>query len=144
MAIFKSDKNASFNPQEINILNAGTTLSGDLHSEGDIRIDGQVKGNVTVRAKLVLGPSSRVEGNVTAVNCDISGLVLGNLQVAEILAIKSSASVNGDLQCSKLIIEAGASFNGKSKMGPLPDNFVNNANSGLQGKQTEDPGSAKG
>ena len=72
MAIFNSNKNTTFNPQEINILNAGTTIQGDLNSEGDIRIDGIVKGNVTVKAKLVLGPSSQITGNVNALNCDIS------------------------------------------------------------------------
>lgn len=144
MAIFKSDKNTSFNPQEINILNAGTTLSGNLNSEGDIRIDGQVKGNVTVKAKLVLGPSSRVEGNVVATNCDVSGTVLGNVQVAEILAIKSSASITGDLQCAKLIIEAGASFNGRSKMGPVQENFKDHGKAGAEAKQVEDPSPAKG
>ncbi|MCA0427679.1 MAG: polymer-forming cytoskeletal protein [Bacteroidetes bacterium] len=144
MAIFKSDKNTSFNPQEINILNAGTTLSGNLSSEGDIRIDGQVKGNVTVKAKLVLGPSSRVEGNVVATNCDVSGTVLGNVQVAEILAIKSSASITGDLQCAKLIIEAGASFNGRSKMGPAQENFKDHGKTGAETKQAEDPSPAKG
>lgn len=116
MAIFNSNKNTTFNPQEINILNAGTSIQGDLISEGDIRIDGTVKGNVQVKAKLVLGPSSNVIGNVSALNCDISGSVKGNIQVSELLAIKASAQINGDISCSKLIIESGASFNGKSEM----------------------------
>lgn len=116
MAIFNSNKNATFNPQEINILNAGTTIHGDLISEGDIRIDGTVKGNIQVKAKLVLGPSSNVIGNVSALNCDISGSVKGNIQVTELLAIKASSQINGDISCSKLIIEAGACFNGRSEM----------------------------
>ena len=119
MAIFNSNKNTTFNPQEINILNAGTTINGDLNSEGDIRIDGIVKGNVTVKAKLVLGPSSQITGNVNALKCDIFGNVTGNIQIIELLAIKASAQISGDISCSKLIIEAGASFNGKSEMKPI-------------------------
>lgn len=116
MAIFNPSKNSSFNPQEINILNAGTKIHGDLSSEGDLRIDGSVKGNIDVKAKLVLGVSSQIEGNVKAQNCDISGLVIGNIEVSELLSIKASAKIQGDIACGKLVIESGAVFNGKSSM----------------------------
>lgn len=116
MAIFNQSKNTSFNPQEINILNAGTRIHGDLVSEGDLRVDGSLTGNIDVRAKLVLGASAVVEGNIKAINCDVSGQVKGNIQVSELLTIKASAKINGDISCSKLVIEAGAEFNGKSTM----------------------------
>ena len=116
MSLFKAAKNTSFNPQEINILNAGTRIQGDLNSEGDLRVDGAVQGNIVVKTKLVLGQSSSIKGNITAQNCDISGLVNGNIKVNELLIIKASAQINGDISCSKLIIEAGASFNGNSAM----------------------------
>lgn len=118
MAIFKPAKNTTFNPQEINILNAGTRIQGDLNSEGDLRVDGSVQGNIDVKTKLVLGQSSQVKGNIQAQNCDISGIVNGNIKVSELLTIKATAKINGDLSCSKLIIEAGAEFNGNSAMRP--------------------------
>jgi cytoskeletal protein CcmA (bactofilin family) len=116
MAIFNQSKNSNFNPQEINILNAGTKIQGDLVSEGDLRIDGGLRGNIEVKAKLVLGVSSQVDGNIKAVNCDISGVVNGNVEVSELLTIKASAKIKGDIACGKLIIESGAIFNGKSSM----------------------------
>jgi cytoskeletal protein CcmA (bactofilin family) len=116
MAIFKPSKNSTFNPQEINILNAGTKIQGDLSSEGDLRIDGNLKGNIDVKAKLVLGTSANVEGYIKAINCDVSGIVIGNIFVSELLTIKASAKIMGDISCNKLIIEAGAEFNGKSSM----------------------------
>ncbi|OYU96877.1 MAG: cell shape determination protein CcmA [Bacteroidetes bacterium B1(2017)] len=116
MAIFKPTKNTTFNPQEINILNGGTKISGDLSSEGDLRIDGSLKGNIDVRAKLVLGTTANVEGNIKAINCDVSGNIVGNISVTELLTIKSSAKINGDISCGKLIIESGAEFNGRSVM----------------------------
>lgn len=116
MAIFNQSKNSTFNPQEINIINSGTKIVGDLSSEGDLRIDGGVKGNIDVRTKLVLGASSSVDGNVKAQNCDISGIVNGNIEVGELLTIKSSAKIKGDILCGKLVIEAGAVFNGRSSM----------------------------
>lgn len=125
MAIFNANKNVTFNPQEINILNSGTSISGNVTSEGDLRVDGSVEGNIHVKTKLVLGPSSAVKGNIIAQNCDISGTVNGNITVSELLVIKATAKINGDIQSSKLVIEAGATFNGKSAMQPVGSNQTN-------------------
>jgi len=117
MTVFKSSKSATFNPQEINIINSGTSILGDVQSEGDLRVDGTVKGNIQVKTKLVLGPSSKVDGNIKAQNCDVSGNVTGNVNIAELLTVKATASITGDINSTKLIIESGAEFNGKSTMG---------------------------
>lgn len=116
MAIFNSNKNQTFNPQEINIINAGTSIIGDITSIGDLRIDGTVKGNITVKTKLVLGASSKVDGNVNAANCDLQGIINGNLVIEDLLSVKSTAKINGDITSQKLVIESGAEFNGKSQM----------------------------
>ena len=116
--MFKPAKNTTFNPQEINILNAGTRITGDLASEGDLRVDGSVQGNIEVKTKLVLGQSAHIKGNIIAQNSDISGVVIGNVTVSELLTIKATAKITGDIACSKLIIEAGAEFNGNSAMRP--------------------------
>jgi cytoskeletal protein CcmA (bactofilin family) len=117
MAIFKSNKDQEFNPQEINIMNAGTSITGDLNSEGDLRIDGIVKGSITVKTKLVLGPSSKIDGNVKAANCDVQGTVNGNIYIEDLLTVKSTAKIVGDIKSQKLVIESGAEFNGNSQMG---------------------------
>ncbi|MCF8254376.1 MAG: polymer-forming cytoskeletal protein [Bacteroidia bacterium] len=134
MAIFNQSKNTTFNPQEINILNAGTKINGDLISEGDLRVDGSLKGNIEVKAKLVLGVSAQVEGNVRAINCDISGVVKGNISVSDLLTIKSTAKINGDISCSKLIIEVGAEFNGRSTMANNLSNVFSDINTGKNSK----------
>jgi cytoskeletal protein CcmA (bactofilin family) len=130
MAIFNQSKNTTFNPQEINILNAGTKINGDLNSEGDLRVDGSLTGNIEVKAKLVLGVSAQVEGNVKAINCDISGVVKGNIVVSELLTIKSTAKIVGDISCAKLIIEVGAEFNGRSSMSNGLTNAFNEIKNG--------------
>lgn len=116
MAVFKSSKDNNFNPQELNIINSGTSVAGDIQSEGDLRIDGSIQGNVTVKSKLVIGPSGKIKGDIKAQNCDVSGDVNGNLQIGELLTVKATAKIRGDVSSSKLIIEAGAEFNGKSTM----------------------------
>lgn len=117
MAMFNSTKNTpAFNPNNLNIINAGTTITGDLNSEGDMRIDGTVKGYVSSKARLVLGNTCKVEGDIKAVNLELSGEVNGNIFVSELLTIKATAKINGDIISNKLIIEAGAEFNGNCSM----------------------------
>lgn len=122
MAMFNSTKNNTpINPNNLNIINAATTIVGDLNSEGDMRIDGTVKGYITSKARLVLGNTSRVEGDIKAANLELSGEVNGNIYVTELLTIKTSAKINGDIVSNKLIIEAGAEFNGKCSMKNTPN-----------------------
>ena len=117
MAMFNSAKNNTpVNPNNLNIINAATTIVGDLNSDGDMRIDGTVKGYITSKARLVLGNTCRVEGDIKAANLELSGEVNGNIFVSELLTIKATAKINGDILSNKLIIEAGAEFNGKCSM----------------------------
>lgn len=118
MGILGGNKNTSntFNPSNLNIINAGTTITGDLTSEGDMRIDGNVKGYVSSKARLVMGPTSKIDGDIKATNLEVSGEVNGNIFVTELLTVKATAKINGDIVSNKLIIEAGAEFNGKCSM----------------------------
>jgi cytoskeletal protein CcmA (bactofilin family) len=65
---------------------------------------------------LVLGPTARIDGDIKATNLEVSGEINGNIFVSELLTVKASARINGDIVSSKLIIEAGAEFNGKCSM----------------------------
>lgn len=117
MSMFNSTKNNTpINPNNLNIINSATTIVGDLNSDGDMRIDGTVKGYITSKARLVLGNTSRIEGDIKAANLELSGEVNGNIYVSELLTVKSTAKINGDIVSAKLIIEAGAEFNGKCSM----------------------------
>ncbi|MCH7536150.1 MAG: polymer-forming cytoskeletal protein [Bacteroidetes bacterium] len=101
----------------INIIGEGTVIEGDIKSDGDIRIDGTIKGFVTSRAKLVIGPKGNVDGDVHCKNADISGQISGSIEVTDLLFLKAKAEVDGDIRTQKLVVEAGALFNGTCKMG---------------------------
>jgi cytoskeletal protein CcmA (bactofilin family) len=120
MAIFNSAKTGANTSDSKagapNIINAGTTILGDLTSDGDMRIDGTVKGYIQCKSRLVLGNTAKVEGDIKSSNLEISGFVDGNIMVAELLTVKSTAKINGDITAAKLIIEAGAEFNGSCSM----------------------------
>lgn len=100
-----------------NTIGKGTYLEGNVETYGNIRIEGKVTGNVKSKSKVALGPSSLIEGNVMAQNADLEGEVKGRIEVAELLVLKATAIIHGDIVTGKLVVEPGAIFNGTCKMG---------------------------
>ena len=103
----------------INLIGTGTVIEGDIRSNGDIRIDGAVHGNVYSKAKVVVGNTGLVEGNINCQNADVSGTVKGKSTINELLFLKASSKMNGDIVTGKLVVEVGATFTGSCNMGPL-------------------------
>lgn len=102
--------------QGINLINEGTRISGDLVAQGDVRIDGHLKGDVNTRARLAIGASGHVEGQLNGSMVDIAGEVKGDVVVSGVLTLRKSARVRGDLTVGKLVIEEGAMFTGQCTM----------------------------
>lgn len=103
----------------INLIGAGTVIDGDVRSVGDIRIDGTVNGNVISKAKVVVGSTGSIEGDVNSQHADISGMIKGKITVSELTFLKSAARIVGDIVTGKLVVEVGASFTGSCNMGPV-------------------------
>jgi len=99
------------------IIGKGTSFKGNLETFGNIRVEGNVIGNVKTKSKVAIGESAFIEGNVVAQNAEIAGEVKGLLEISEILILKSTAVVYGDIITSRMIVESGATFNGQCKMG---------------------------
>jgi cytoskeletal protein CcmA (bactofilin family) len=102
-----------------NIIGKGTFLEGHLNTAGNVRVEGKVGGSIQTKAKLILGSTSVVEGNIIAQTAEIGGEVQGTIEVSGLLTLKATAVVNGDINTSKLVFEEGARFNGKCSMGNL-------------------------
>jgi cytoskeletal protein CcmA (bactofilin family) len=100
-----------------NVIGKGTVLEGNIETSGNIRIEGKIIGNLKSKAKVALGNSSLVDGNVSAQNADIEGTVKGKVEIADMLVLKATATVHGDIVTGKLVVEPGAVFNGTCKMG---------------------------
>ena len=103
----------------INLIGAGTVVEGDIKSNGDLRIDGNVIGNIVSKSKVVVGATGSIDGNVTSQNADVSGSIKGKVTVNELLFLKSSANIQGDIITGKLVVEVGATFTGTCNMGPM-------------------------
>ncbi len=100
-----------------NVIGKGTVLEGNIETFGNIRIEGRVNGNIKSKSKIALGHSSHVDGNIAAQNADIEGGVKGRIEISELLVLKATAVVHGDISTGKLVVEPGAVFNGSCKMG---------------------------
>jgi cytoskeletal protein CcmA (bactofilin family) len=88
----------------------GTIIKGDIISKADFRLDGELIGNFQSKGKLVIGPTGSVTGDISCNNADIEGKFRGTIQVAELLNVKSKASIQGDATVGKLSVEPGADF----------------------------------
>ncbi len=94
----------------------GTVIKGDIVSQADFRLDGELIGNFQSTGKLVIGPAGSVTGDIICKNADIEGKFNGKIQVAEILNVKSKASIHGEVSVAKLSVEPGADFSASCKM----------------------------
>ena len=100
-----------------NMIGKGTVIQGNIETFGDLRIDGKLVGDLKTKSKAVFGQSSVVEGNVVAQNAEVEGHVTGTVEVTDVLILKATAVIDGDIVTDKLIVESGALFNGGCKMG---------------------------
>jgi cytoskeletal protein CcmA (bactofilin family) len=104
-----------------NRLVSGTTIEGQLNSENDIRIDGTLKGTLECNAKVYIGSTGIIEGQVNCKNAVIEGRVDGNVKVSDTLKIEATGHISGDVVTNKLIVASGAVLNGTCKMGVVSD-----------------------
>ena len=98
------------------LIGAGTTLKGDMSSNSDLRIDGTIIGNITSSAKIVIGASGVVEGDIDGNQADIVGKVSGNIKVKDMLQLRGDCNVSGNIYAGKLQVEPSAIFNGQCHM----------------------------
>lgn len=103
-------------PTAVNTICEGTQVVGDITTNGEIRIDGELKGNLEAKGKVVIGITGKVNGQITCKNCDVQGFLEGKADVAHLLSLKSTSKVMGDIVTQQLGIEPGARFNGNCKM----------------------------
>jgi cytoskeletal protein CcmA (bactofilin family) len=103
-------------PASASLIGAGTSLKGDITSNGDLRIDGVLKGNVIGSAKVIIGANGSVEGDISCQQADIMGSVSGSIKTKELLQLKNGSTVKGNISAAKLQVEPAATFNGQCHM----------------------------
>ena len=104
------------NANDVSRIADGAVLKGDISSKNDIRLDGNVEGTVYSLGKIVVGETAKLKGALICANTDFWGQMDGDLYVSEVLNLKSSAKVNGNVHVNKLLVEIGAEINGMCRM----------------------------
>ena len=118
-------KNNEPESTSINLIGVGTFIQGEIKTNGDIRIDGTLVGSLHVKGKLVIGTSGNIDGETVCQNADVSGTIKGKISVNELLSLKASAKLTGDIITNKLAIEPGANFSGSCSMGGIIKDIKN-------------------
>jgi cytoskeletal protein CcmA (bactofilin family) len=102
--------------EHANLINNGTTINGDIVSSSDIRLDGVLNGNLSSKGKVIIGKTGKVTGEVTCKNSDIEGSLEGKINVSELLSLKQTCNIKGDIITAKIAVEPGAKFTGTCNM----------------------------
>ena len=89
---------------ERNVVAKNTSIVGDISSEGDFRIDGTLEGNLKTNGRVIIGAEGFIKGKVESTNADIEGKFSGELLVQEVLTIKASANISGEVIIGKLSV----------------------------------------
>jgi cytoskeletal protein CcmA (bactofilin family) len=100
----------------INLIGNGTIIKGDIRANGDMRIDGTLTGSVRTKGKLVIGATGAIEGEIVCQSADFSGSIKANITVTDLMVLKATANVIGEIKVGKLAIEPGARFSGHCTM----------------------------
>jgi len=124
---FKKQKNMAKNvtvEAKPNTIVSGTIIKGEITASGDFRIDGTLKGAINCKGKIVVGQTGTVEGEIQCQNADFSGTIKAQVLVEQLLSLKASASLSGDIVTNKISIEPGAKFTGSCKMDDVGMNKI--------------------
>jgi len=114
--MFDKVKNQDHLLGKTNRIVEGTSINGDISTFADFRLDGKLTGNFSSEAKIVIGPSGEVYGDITCKNIDIEGKYIGKLIAEELLNIKATAHIKGEVKVGKLAVEPGAKFEASCEM----------------------------
>lgn len=103
----------------------GTRIKGNIYSVADFRLDGELTGNFQSEGKIVIGPAGIVVGDIICKSADIEGRFSGKIQVEELLNVKATANIYGEVTVGKLAVEPGADFSATCNMKTNPPTTTN-------------------
>ena len=95
-------------------ISAESQITGDLTTQSNIVVEGQVNGKITATGNVHIGSGAKVEGNISAADIQIAGTVKGNISSSGIIILFSGAQLKGDVRASGITIEKGAAFKGST------------------------------
>ena len=101
-----------------NLLSADVEIKGSIKFQSELTIDGKVEGEISSNGVLTVGENAEIKGEIKTKSVTVLGKVHGNITVEERCELKAHAVLYGDLKATRLVIEEGATFVGKSEVTP--------------------------
>lgn len=114
--VFGSNPTVEASSDKWNRILAGTEINGDIVSDSNIIIEGEINGNVSCAGKVHIGTSGKINGNLVCLNAEFEGAQDGELTIQNLLILRSTARIKGNIETLKLSIEEGAFFEGACVM----------------------------
>jgi cytoskeletal protein CcmA (bactofilin family) len=115
--MLKSNSYEGTRSDEATVISKGVKIEGKLSCSGNIRLDGEVQGDISSQGVVIIGEFGKVNGQINAENITIGGKVTGTVKAKDKVVLESKANLKGDITTKALMVEAGAVFNGNTKMG---------------------------
>lgn len=121
--MIKSNSLEESKSNETTIISSGVKIDGKITSSGNVRVEGEIKGDISSQRDIVVGERGKVNGQINADSITIGGMVSGTVKADNKLALNSGGHLRGNIFTKILVIEAGAKFDGESKMGDSGDTW---------------------
>ena len=115
--MLKSTSYEGTRSDEATVISRGVKIEGKLSCSGNIRLDGEVQGDISSQGIVIIGENGGVNGQINADSVTIGGKVTGTVRAKDKVVLEAKANLKGDIITKTLLVEAGAIFNGNSKMG---------------------------
>jgi cytoskeletal protein CcmA (bactofilin family) len=115
--MFKDTSIEGTKSEEATVISKGVKIEGKLSCSGNIRLDGEVQGDISSQGVVIIGENGKVNGQINADSITIGGKVAGTLKAKDKVVLETKANLKGDIITKILMMEAGAIFNGNTKMG---------------------------
>jgi cytoskeletal protein CcmA (bactofilin family) len=115
--MLKSTSYEGTRSEEPTVISKGVKIEGKLSCSGNIRLDGEVQGDISSEGVVIIGENGKVNGQIIADSITIGGRVAGTLRAKDKVVLEAKANLKGDIITKLMMVEAGAIFNGNTKMG---------------------------
>jgi cytoskeletal protein CcmA (bactofilin family) len=115
--MLKSTSYEGTRSEEATVISKGVKIEGKLSCSGNIRLDGEVQGDISSQGVVIVGENGKVNGQINADSITIGGRVTGTVKAKDKVVLEAKANLKGDIITKTMVVEAGAIFNGNTKMG---------------------------
>ncbi len=105
----------------LSLIGTGTVVEGKIITDGSVRIDGRLVGDISSKANVTVGSTGSVEGTIHGVNISLAGKVKGSVAASEKLVLEAKSQMRGDVRAQRLVVDEGAMFDGNCAMTGSPE-----------------------